>query len=170
MNLTFIVAQADNRAIGKDNNLLWHLGGDMRRFKELTMGHPVVMGRRTWESLPKRPLPGRRNIVLTRNVDYQAIGAEVVHSVEELRSLFEGSEEEVMVMGGAAIYRQLLPWASRLLVTWVHREYEADVYFPEIKAEDFAIVDESPRLADEKSGLEYTYIEYKRVGNSDILI
>ena len=80
-NLSIIVAMAQNRAIGKDNDLLWHLSSDLKRFKQLTTGHPVVMGRRTWESLPKRPLPGRRNIVLTQNTDFEAAGAEVVHSV-----------------------------------------------------------------------------------------
>ena len=103
-NLSIIVAMAENRAIGKDNDLLWHLSSDLKRFKKLTTGHPVVMGRRTWESLPKRPLPGRRNIVLTQNPDYVAEGAEVVHSVNDLFTALKDCDDEVFIMGGAAIY------------------------------------------------------------------
>ena len=131
-NLSIIVAMAQNRAIGKDNDLLWHLGGDLKRFKQLTTGHTVVMGRKTWESLPKRPLPRRRNIVLTQNPDFEAPGAEVVHSVNALFKTLQGNSDEVFVMGGASVYELLLPFTNRLYVTRIYRDYEADVFFPAI--------------------------------------
>ncbi len=161
-NLSIIVAQAQNRAIGKDNDLLWHLSGDLKRFKQLTTGHPVVMGRRTWESLPKRPLPGRRNIVMTENPDFAPEGAETVHSINGLFRALRDTDEEVFIMGGAKIYEALLPFCRRLYVTQVYRDYDADVYFPVIDLSTFTLVRQSVRLHDEKSGLEYAYLEYDR--------
>ena len=159
--ISMIVAQARNRAIGKDNNLLWHLGSDLKRFKQLTMGHPIIMGRRTWESLPKKPLPGRRNIVMTTNPEYKPEGAEVIHGIGNLKKVLAG-EEEAFVIGGAAIYEALMPYARRLYVTWVNREYDADVFFPVIDLSTFTLVNESAPAIDEASGLEYTYAEYDR--------
>lgn len=161
-NLSIIVAMAQNRAIGKNNDLLWHLSGDLKRFKKLTTGHPVVMGRKTWESLPKRPLPGRRNIVFTQNADYKADGAEVVHSVNALFKALKDCDEEVFIMGGAAIYNLLLPFTNRLYVTQVYREFDADVYFPTIDMSEFTLVNLSDPMFDEESGLDYAYEEYDR--------
>lgn len=161
-NLSIIVAIAQNGAIGKDNDLLWHLSGDLKRFKQLTTGHPVVMGRRTWESLPKRPLPGRRNIVFTQNHDYEAPGAEVVHSVNGLFQALKDTDDEVFVMGGAAIYRLLLPFTNRLYVTQVYHDYDADVYFPTIDMSEFTLVSIGEPMFDEASGLDYAYEEYHR--------
>lgn len=161
-NLSIIVAMAQKGAIGKDNDLLWHLGDDLKRFKKLTTGHPVVMGRRTWESLPKRPLPGRRNIVMTENPDFEAPGAEVVHGVAGLFKALKGCDDEVFVMGGASIYELLLPYTKRLYVTRVYRDYEADVYFPTIDMSEFTLVKFGEPLYDEESGLDYAYEEYDR--------
>lgn len=161
-NLSIIVAMADNRAIGKDNDLLWHLSDDLKRFKKLTTGHPVVMGRKTWESLPKRPLPGRRNIVFTQNPDYDAPGAEVVHSVNGLFDALKGCDDEVFVMGGASIYEMLLPFTNRLYVTHVYRDFDADVYFPTIDMSEFTLVSLGEPMYDEESGLDYAYEEYDR--------
>lgn len=161
-NLSIIVAMAQNGAIGKDNDLLWHLSGDLKRFKKLTTGHPVVMGRKTWESLPKRPLPGRRNIVFTQNPDYEAPGAEVVHSVNDLFKVLKGTYDEVFVMGGASIYQMLLPFVNRLYVTQVYRDFDADVYFPTIDMSEFTLVSLSDPMFDEESGLDYAYEEYDR--------
>ena len=160
-NLSIIVAMAQNGAIGKDNDLLWHLSGDLKRFKKLTTGHPVVMGRKTWESLPKRPLPGRRNIVFTQNPDFKDEGAEVVHSVNDLFNILKDTEEEVFVMGGASIYRMLLPFSNRLYITRVYRDYAADVYFPTIDMSEFTLVNLSDPMFDEESGLDYAYEEYE---------
>lgn len=161
-NLSIIVAMADNRAIGKDNDLLWHLSDDLKRFKKLTTGHPVVMGRKTWESLPKRPLPGRRNIVFTQNPDYEVSGAEVVHSVNGLFDALKGCDDEVFVMGGASIYEMLLPFTNRLYVTHVYRDFDADVYFPTIDMSEFTLVSLGEPMFDEESGLDYAYEEYDR--------
>lgn len=161
-NLSIIVAMAQNRAIGKDNDLLWHLSGDLKRFKKLTTGHPVVMGRKTWESLPKRPLPGRRNIVFTQNPDYVAEGAEVVRSINDLFKALKDTDDEVFVMGGASIYQMLLPFTNRLYVTQVYRDYDADVFFPTIDMSEFTLVSLSEPMQDEESGLDYAYEEYDR--------
>ena len=161
-NLSIIVAMADNRAIGKDNDLLWHLSGDLKRFKKLTTGHPVVMGRKTWDSLPKRPLPGRQNIVMTTNPNFVADGATVVHSINELFNVLKDCDDEVFVMGGASIYQMLLPFTNRLYVTRVYRDYEADVYFPTIDMSEFTLVSLGDPMQDEESGLDYAYEEYDR--------
>lgn len=128
--ISIIVAVAQNGVIGGGNSLLWHISEDLRRFKMLTTGHPVVMGRKTFESLA-RPLPNRRNVVITRRADYNPEGVEVVHSLQEALSLF-GPEEEVFITGGGEIYRQAMPLADRLYVTLVCRDYQGDTYFPDI--------------------------------------
>ena len=161
-NLSIIVAVAENHAIGKNNDLLWHLSDDLKRFKKLTTGHPIVMGRRTWESLPKRPLPGRRNIVFTQNPDFKAVGAEVVHSVNGLFEVLKDCDEEVFIMGGAAIYNLLLPFTNRLYVTRVYRDFDGDVFFPVIDMSEFNLVKLSDPMFDEESGLDYAYEEYDR--------
>ena len=126
---TGVVAMAADRAIGHRQGIPWKLSEDMRLFKRLTMGHPVLMGRRTWESLG-RPLPGRQNIVLTRRADYVAEGAQVVHSPDELAEM-PLMEPEVMVIGGAEIYDLLLPRMKRLHVSEVQGSFDADTWFPE---------------------------------------
>ena len=161
-NLSIIVAIAQNGAIGKDNDLLWHLSGDLKRFKQLTTGHPVVMGRKTWDSLPKRPLPKRQNIVMTNNPDFAADGVTVVHSVNDLFNVLKDCDDEVFVMGGAAIYKALLPFCRRLYITRVYRDYEADVYFPTIDMSEFTLVSLGEPLQDEESGLDFAYEEYER--------
>ena len=126
--ISIIVAIARNGVIGGDNRLLWHISEDLRRFKALTTGHPVVMGRKTWESLG-RPLPGRTNVVLTRQLDFAPEGAVVVHSLEEAVRMFP-PQEEIFIIGGAQIYRQAMDLADRLYLTIVHRPYEGDTSFP----------------------------------------
>lgn len=128
ISYTGVVAMAANRAIGIHNTIPWRLPEDMRVFKRLTMGHPILMGRKTWESLG-RPLPGRQNIVLTRDSSYQAEGAVVVHSLSELESL-PLQCSEVMVIGGAQIYNMMLDKMQRLYVSEVAGEFEADTWFP----------------------------------------
>lgn len=130
MNLRFtgVVAMAADRAIGLGGTMPWHLPGDLKLFKRLTMGHPILMGRKTWESLG-RPLPGRQNIVLTRDADFRAEGATVIHDPAELQGM-ELMDEEVMVIGGAQIYALMLPQLSALHVSEVQGSYEADTYFP----------------------------------------
>lgn len=161
--LSIIVAQAENRAIGLNGDMPWHLSGDLKRFKALTMGHPVVMGRRTWESLPKRPLVGRRNIVFSQSEDFCPEGAEVVRSVNDLFDLLHDCDDEIFIIGGGRIYNMLMPWVNRLYITWVHRDFpEADTYFPVIDLSEFTKVNETETMTDEKSGLEFSYAEYDR--------
>lgn len=154
MKLSLIVALAENRVIGRDNKLPWYLPNDLKYFKQVTMGKPVVMGRKTYESIG-RPLPGRANIIITRQADYQPRGAnesvKVVASLEAARELAESiclidGQQEAMIIGGAEIYTQALPLVDRMYLTEVHAEVEGDAYFPEfdrsswkkIAGEDFS--------------------------------
>ena len=167
-NLSIIVAIAQNMAIGRDNDLLWHISDDLRRFKAITGGHTVVMGRRTFDSLPKKPLPKRRNIVLTRDEGFRydvpatATGTlEVAHSIPALFKMIEG-EDETFLIGGGTLYRDLLPFVSRMYVTWVYKDFEADTFFPVIDPSAFCQVSITPRQTDPENGLEYAYAEYVR--------
>lgn len=167
-NLSIIVACAQNMAIGKDNDLLWHISDDLKRFKALTSGHTVIMGRRTFESLPKKPLPKRRNIVLTHDPEFHydiPLGSsgtlQVAHSIAEVMKMVE-DEEETFIIGGATIYKAFLPWVKNLYLTWVYRDFEADVYFPVIDESVFRQVHISEHFVDPESGLEYAYAEYVR--------
>ena len=127
MTLIGIVAMTRDRVIGRDGTLPWHLPGDLKFFKRTTHGHPIVMGRATYESIG-RPLPGRRNVVLTRNADWQADGVEVIHHPDDLRKWL--SEDTVFVIGGAEIYTAMLDMLDELIVTWVHESHAGDTYFP----------------------------------------
>ena len=131
MALNLIFARARNGVIGKDNTLPWHLPEDLAHFKHTTLGQPVVMGRKTWESLPPkfRPLPGRTNIVVTRQTDWQAVGAVVVHSLEEAMQHCP-AEAHVWVIGGAEVYAQAMPLASRAVVTEIDADFEGDAFAP----------------------------------------
>lgn len=162
--LSIIVALASNNAIGKDNDLLWHISDDLKRFKSLTMDHTVIMGRNTWDSLPRRPLPKRRNVVLTHNTDFKAEGADVVHSVDEVMRIV-ADEEEAFVMGGATLYRQFLPLAQRLYITHVHASFDADVYFPEIDLSRYRLCRVTDPVLDGVSGLIYHYADYELINN-----
>ncbi len=159
--ISLIAAVARNRAIGKDNQLLWRLPEDMRHFRETTRGKAVIMGRKTWESLPAafRPLPGRRNIVLTRDPAYVAGGAVIARSLPDALAL-AGSEEEVFVIGGAELYRQALPLAGRLYLTEVAEAPDGDAFFPEISAADWQEISRATRR--DESGLEFAFVVYRR--------
>jgi dihydrofolate reductase len=143
--ISLIAVIGKNRELGKNGGLLWHLPDDMQRFKAITSGHPVIMGRKTWESIPEtyRPLADRTNIVLTREVDYEATGAVVAHSLEDALAEVAGveGEGEVFIIGGGELYRETLPLAGRLYLTIVDASAEADTYFPEYH-EAFGIAEE----------------------------
>lgn len=158
--LSLIAAVARNRAIGKDNQLLWHLPEDMKHFRETTCGKPVVMGRKTWESLPEkfRPLPGRQNIVVSRDPAYKAHGADLAGSLEGALAL-AGGAEEVFVIGGEQLYRAALPFADRLYLTEVELEPEADAFFPELNP---AVWQEVERRASGESMPACTFVVYVR--------
>lgn len=160
--ISIIVAVAENRVIGKDNQLIWHISEDLKRFKRLTEHHTVVMGRKTYLSLPFRPLKNRRNIVISTTVN-EIEGVEVVSSIDEALSLCQG-EQEVFVMGGASIYEQTLGMADRIYLTVVCKSFDGDVYFPEIPRSEWTTVEKSELQTDEKSGLQFYYetLERKR--------
>ena len=159
--ISLIAAVASNRAIGKGNQLLWHLPEDMRYFRETTRGKPVIMGRRTWESLPDafRPLPGRHNIVVSRNLAYAATGATLVTSLDEAIQK-AGETNEVFVIGGAELYRQALPLADRLYLTEVSGDFEGDVFFPQVPTSDWQEIARKAQTT--ASPLAYSFVIYLR--------
>lgn len=160
--LSMIVAHANNRIIGKDNDMPWHLPADLAYFKKTTLGKPVVMGRKTYESIG-RPLPGRKNIVISRDKNYQAEGITTVTSVEEALKQ-AGDVEEVMVIGGGAIYHHCLPAADRLYVTNIHAEIEGDTQFPDYDTKnDWQLVQSEKYSADEKNAFDLDFCLYQRI-------
>ena len=162
MILSLIAAVAENGAIGFENKLIYWLPNDLKRFKALTTGHTIVMGRRTFESLPKGALPNRRNIVLTRNTSYEAPGAEVFPSLEAALTACE-VDEEVFVIGGASVYSEALPQSHRLCLTLVHdTPVAADAFFPWLNPADWKVEDEERHNADERHAFSYTFINYVR--------
>lgn len=160
MAISLIVAAAENNAIGKDNALLWHLSADLKRFKALTSGHPVIMGRKTFESIGK-PLPNRRNIVISRSLS-ALDGCEVVASVEEALALVNGGEE-AFIIGGGSVYRALWQKAARLYLTAVKTRLEGDTFIPEIRPEEWKEISREDFSADEKNEFGYSFIDYVRV-------
>jgi dihydrofolate reductase len=159
-NISIIVAIAENFAIGKNNNLLFHLPNDLKHFKEITTGKTIIMGRNTLLSLPKWPLPNRRHIVITDKPDDVFPGCETVFSIDEAIEKVK-DESEAFIIGGGMIYRQFFPVAGRLYLTVVHQPFDADVYFPEvIYAEWTEILRED--FYDEKNGFNYSYINLER--------
>jgi dihydrofolate reductase len=158
--ISVIVAMAKNRAIGNKGKIPWHLPADLARFKKLTLGHAVVVGRKTYESIG-RPLPGRRNIVVTREQDYIAPGCEVAESLDSAFRL--AGDGEVFVIGGAEIYRQALPVAKRIYLTLVDGEFPADSYFPEIDGRDWRETENTPGVEDEKNSLKHSFVVLERI-------
>jgi len=158
MTVSLIVAYSTNRTIGRDNTLPWRLPGDLAHFKRTTMGCPVIMGRKTWESLG-RPLPGRRNIVITRQTGYQATGAEIATSLAQALEMTRDLTE-VFVIGGAQIYAESLSVASRIVATEVHAQIPGDVFFPELDSNTWQETSRSQQPAE--NGLSYDLVEYRR--------
>jgi len=158
--VSLIVAMAGNRVIGRKNQLPWRLPADLQHFKALTMGKPIVMGRKTWESIG-RPLPGRTNIVVTRDVGYQAEGCVVVHSVDQALEVAEGSDE-VMVIGGANLYQQCLDRADRLYLTQVMADIEGDTWFPEFDIAQWKELERESHSSDEKNEFDYEFVTLER--------
>lgn len=158
--VSLIVAAAANDVIGVDNRLPWHLPEDLRRFRDITMGKPIVMGRRTHESIG-RALPGRRNVVLSRRPGYAAEGCEVVDGLDAALALLREAEE-VMVIGGAALYREALPLASRIYLTRLHRPFDGDTRFPSLDNADWRAVEREDFPAGGERELGYSYLTLER--------
>lgn len=162
MIVSLIVAMDENRGIGLRNRLPWRLASDLKRFRELTMGHHLIAGRKTYESIG-RLLPGRQMIIVTRDRNYQVSGCLMVHSPDEAFSLAaERGEREAFVIGGAEIYAQALPQADRLYLTQVHAQVQADVFFPEFAEDEWQEVSRNFHAADEKNQYDFTFRELRR--------
>jgi len=163
--ITIIAAIAKNNALGKNNDLIWHLPADLKRFKNITSGHHILMGRNTFESIGK-PLPNRTTIIITRNKDYYKDGCLIAHSLEEAIEL-ASSEEQIFIIGGAQIYKETLvkDLADQLDITVVHQEFEADAFFPEIDLNLWKEIERENFKADEKNDFDYSFVTYKRKAN-----
>jgi dihydrofolate reductase len=155
--ISFVVAADESNVIGKDNQLPWHLPNDLRYFKNLTWGMPILMGRKTFDSIGK-PLPGRRNIVITRSVSWQRPGVDAVHSIEAALALARHDDvKEVFVIGGAEIFKTAYPYASRLYLTRVHHRFEGDVFLPQINEQEWRKVKATAASKDDKNAYAHTF-------------
>lgn len=159
--ISMIVATSKNNAIGKDNSLLWHISEDLKRFKEITSGHKMIMGRKTFESLPGI-LPNRHHIILTRdnnfNVDSDKVS--IIHDIDEVIKSYKNSSEEVFIIGGGEIYNLFMPYADKLYLTKVKKDFNADTFFPQIDMNNWEIIHKSGEKTDEKSGLIFEFIDF----------
>lgn len=157
IKISIIVAVGNNLEIGKDNKMLWHLPNELKYFKNTTWGMPIVMGRKTFESLG-RPLPGRENIVITQQKDWSAEGVVAVHSIDEaIEAASRTDATELFIIGGGNIYEQTLPMAETLYITRVNGDFDATVYFPQWNENDFSLVKEKQFESDEKHAFDYTF-------------
>jgi dihydrofolate reductase len=157
MIVSLLVAASENNVIGKDNQLPWHLPNDLKYFKNLTWGMPILMGRKTFDSIGK-PLPGRKSIVITRNKDWQEEGVAVVHSIEEAIQKAESfGVKEIFVIGGAEIFKTSLTTADRLYLTRIHHPFDGDVYFPKVSPDEWELTSSRFCEADEKNPFNHTY-------------
>ena len=161
--LSIIVAKAKNNIIGKNTKLLWSLPEDLKRFKKLTTGHTIIMGRKTFDSLG-RVLPNRKHIVFTQNPDFKVEdeNVEIVHSMLEIKQYID-DENENFVIGGAMIYNLLLPYTKKMYVTEINQDFEGDAFFPKINLEDWKIIEKEKGIKNEKNNLEYEYVTYERI-------
>lgn len=159
--ISIIVAIDDNYGIGKDNKLLCHLTNDLKRFKQITSGSTVVMGKNTYFSLPKRPLPNRKNIVISDDTNDHFEGCTTVYSIDEAIEKMD-TDKENFIMGGASIYRQFFPFADKLYITKIHAAFDADTFFPEISQDEWALIDGSETYTDPNNNRNYSYLIFHR--------
>lgn len=163
MKISALVAMAHNNVIGNKNDMPWHLSADLKMFKKRTMGHHIIMGRKTFESIG-RPLPGRVSIIITRDRNYYQSGCLIAHSIEEaLRIAHDNDEDEAMVIGGGTIYKQALDYCDTLYVTEIDLKVDGDTYFPEIDKTEWVETSRDTFSADEKNPHDYAFIEYERI-------
>ncbi len=160
--ISIIVAVAKNNAIGKDNKLLWHLSEDLKRFKRLTSGNPVIMGKNTYFSLPVRPLPKRKNIIITDIAGEQIDNCTMAYSIEDAINKMD-EDKENFIIGGASIYNQFMPFADKLYITWVQEEFDADTFFPEVMNDEWVEVSrEDITETDEKNPYQHSFVVYEK--------
>ena len=160
--ISLLAALAANRVIGKNNALPWHLPADLKRFKALTMGHAIVMGRKTYESIGK-PLPGRRNLVITRNRGYSAPGCDVAHSLHSALALCSGARE-LFIIGGAELFLESMAFAHSLELTEIHADFDGDVFFPEFSAREWRETMRESHMDEPAIAFRYDFVRYERAG------
>ncbi|WP_257352357.1 dihydrofolate reductase [Pseudalkalibacillus decolorationis] len=156
--ISLLVAVAKNRVMGKDNDLPWHLPEDLKWFKNVSMGHTIIMGRNTYESIGK-PLPGRKNVIITTDKSYIAEGCIVTHSIEEA---LEQNGEEQIVIGGAQVFKQVLPITDRIYLTQIDEEFEGDTFFPELDESEWEVTSKEKGIKNEKNPYDYYFTIYDR--------
>ncbi|MFJ7725647.1 dihydrofolate reductase [Neobacillus sp. NPDC097160] len=159
--ISFIVAMDENRAIGKNNQLPWHLPEDLKFFKRVTMGHPIAMGRKTHESIG-RVLPGRENIIITRQHDYKSDECTIFNSVEEFVRYCQRKDDEIFVIGGAEIFKATFPYADRLYITYIYKSFDGDTFFPEFNLDKWELNSSEKGIKDEKNPYDYEFRIYDR--------
>ncbi|PLS16262.1 dihydrofolate reductase [Bacillus sp. M6-12] len=159
--ISLLLAMDKNRLIGKENQLPWHLPADLKYFKEVTMGHPIVMGRKTFESIG-RILPGRENVIVTRNKNFEADGCAVLHSANEIKEYADRHEGEVFVIGGAEIFKAVLPVTNRLYITEIKEEFEGDTFFPPVNEREWELISSRKGTVDEKNIYEHDFLVYEK--------
>ena len=160
--ISFMVAMDENRVIGRKNTLPWRLPADMAYFKRVTMGHAVIMGRKTFESMGGL-LPGRENVIVTRNRDYAKEGAAILHSAEEIVEYAKGTTEEVFVIGGAEIFKQTMPYADKMYITRIEYAFEGDAFFPEYDEAEWRLAASERGKEDDKNHYPHTFNVYERI-------
>ena len=160
--ISIIAAIGKNYELGRNNDLLWHISADLKRFKKITSGHPVIMGRKTFDSINNKPLPKRRNIIITHSLEYFYPDIEIVHSVDEALKKIE-ADEEVFILGGATIYEQILPVANNMYLTLVDKEYEADTFFPRFDPDQWKTIENISIIDDEQAGVKYSFVTMQRI-------
>ena len=164
-NISLIVAVSQNSVIGKDNKLAWHLPDDMKYFSNMTNGHPVIMGRKNWESIPikYRPLPNRKNIVITRNKNYKAENSEIVGSINEAINISrKNSDEEIFIIGGGEIYKESFKYVDKLYITEIKTKIEGNTFFPKWNKKDWIEISRIYHPKDSKHKYDFDYVIYKR--------
>lgn len=160
--ISFMVAMDENRVIGYKNELPWHLPEDLKYFKRVTMGHPIIMGRKTFESIG-RPLPGRENIIISRQEGYEKEGCRVINSLEEMQAIVEkNSEEEYFVIGGAEIFKALLSFADRLYITFIHEKFEGDTLFPPFIMNEWELISSEVGPKNSENPYDYEFLVYEK--------
>ncbi|WP_141603480.1 dihydrofolate reductase [Terrilactibacillus laevilacticus] len=159
--ISFLLAMDEKGLIGKNNDLPWHLPADLQYFKKITMGHSIIMGRKTYESIG-RPLPGRRNIILTRNKDYSSEQAQVFYSEKTLLKYCDDPSEEYFIIGGAELFKSLFPYANKLYITRIHHIFEGDTYFGGFNPDEWHLISEVEGVVDAKNRYPHTFCIYER--------
>ena len=167
MKISLIVAMDQNGLIGSNNDLPWRLSSDLKQFKAITMGSPIIMGRKTHESIG-RPLPGRTNVIVTRNTQYHADGCEVIHDLSDIESFCKG-HHEIFIMGGAELYKQSLHLIDRIYLTEVHAQLDGDTYFPEFDRAHWQEVERQDFTADDKNDYDYSFVVMDRKHYSEVM-